>query len=225
MAWTLSDQRRLRTWLAAVVAGGVIGYGYIFVIAPWTPMRVHGPMAVEALKGFRVGMLIAGLAVGFELYGMRTVIGDWLRRLSFVSAFVLREAMLIAMVVVSLVLNSLLSRWMQGDEPIFHYPLESLLIDAAFSFAVCGLVLFVIQMRHLIGPRTLTNILLGRYHRPIKELKRSACSFSSTCGSPPGLPPRSAMNGSTLCFPASLRMPTARSSITAARCIPMSATR
>jgi adenylate cyclase len=24
-------------------------------------------------------------------------------------------------------------------------------------------------MRHLIGPRTLTNILLGRYHRPIKE--------------------------------------------------------
>ena len=169
MAWTLSDQRRLRTWLAAVVAGGVIGYGYIFVIAPWTPMRVHGPMAVEALKGFRVGMLIAGLAVGFELYGMRTVIGDWLRRLSFVSAFILREAMLIAMVVVSLVLNSLLSRWMEGDEPIFHYPLESLLIDAAFSFAVCGLVLFVIQMRHLIGPRTLTNILLGRYHRPIKE--------------------------------------------------------
>jgi len=29
-----------------------------------------------------------GLAVGFELYGMRTSIGGWLRRLSFVPAII-----------------------------------------------------------------------------------------------------------------------------------------
>jgi adenylate cyclase len=169
MAWSVSDQRRLRTWLAAVVLGALVGYGYIFIISPWTPMSGHEPMVVEAFRGARAGMLIAALAVGLEVYGMRTALGDWLRRLSFVPAFIVREAILVAIVVVSLVLNATLSRWMEGDEPIFHYPLGALLIDAIFSFAVCGLVLFFIQMRHLIGPRTLANILLGRYHRPIKE--------------------------------------------------------
>jgi adenylate cyclase len=169
MVWTLSDRRRLRTWLVAVVLGGLVGYGYIFVISPWTPMDAGTPMAIQAFKGFRTGMLIAALAVGFELYGMRTAIGDWLRRLSFVPAFIIREAILVAAVVVSLMLNSVLSRWMEGNEPIFHYPLNALLVDTTFSFAVCGLVLFFIQMRNLIGPRTLANILLGRYHQPIKE--------------------------------------------------------
>ncbi len=169
MALSVSDQRRLRTWLAAVVLGALIGYGYIFVMAPWTPMNPNEPMAREALKGFRTGMLIAALAVGFELYGMRTIIGDWLRRLSFVAAFIVREAILVAIVVASLVINVAFSRWLEGSEPIFHYPLRGLLIDTAFSFAVCGLILFFIQMRHLIGARTLTNILLGRYHRPIRE--------------------------------------------------------
>lgn len=169
MAWSVSDRRRLRTWLVAVLLGGLVGYGYMFVMHPLTLMDSGGPTTVEALKGFRTGMVIAGLAVGFELYGMRTGIGSWLRQLSFVPAIVVREAILATIVVVSLVLNAAVSRWIDGEQPIFHYPLQNLLIDAAFSFAVCGLILFVIQMRHLIGARTLTNILLGRYHRPIRE--------------------------------------------------------
>ncbi len=169
MAWSVSDQRQLRTWLAAVLLGGLAGYGYMFIMYPLMPMTSRMPTPVEALKGFRAGLLIAALAVGFELYGMRTAGGRWLRQLSFLPAFIVREAVLASIIVVSLLLNAALSRWMDGDEPIFHYPLESLLIDAAFSFAVCGLILFFIQMRHLIGARTLTNILLGRYHRPVRE--------------------------------------------------------
>lgn len=169
MALSVSDRRRLRTWLAAVVLGALVGYGYIFVIAPWTPMNPDRPVALEAFKGFRTGMLIAALAVGFELYGMRTVIGDWLRRLSFVPALIVREAILVAIVVSSLMINAAISRWLEGNEPIFHYPLRGLLIDTAFSFAVCGLILFFIQMRHLVGARTLANIIIGRYHRPIRE--------------------------------------------------------
>jgi adenylate cyclase len=114
-------------------------------------------------------MVIAGLAVGFELYGMRTAIGSWLRRLSFIPAFLVREAILATIIVASPLLNVALSRWLDGERPTMSYPLHDLLIDAAFSFAVCGLILFVIQVRQLIGTRTLTNILLGRYHRPIRE--------------------------------------------------------
>jgi adenylate cyclase len=169
MAWSVSDRRRLRTWLAAVLIGGLVGYGYMFVMHPLMLMDSGKPTIDEALKGFRTGMVIAGLAVGFELYGMRTTIGSWLRQLSFISAFVVREAVLAIIIIVSLVLNAALSRWIDGEQPILHYPLHNLLIDAVFSFAVCGLILFVIQMRQLIGARTLTNILFGRYHRPVRE--------------------------------------------------------
>jgi class 3 adenylate cyclase len=169
MTWTLSDFRRLRTWLVAVVLGGLIGYGYMLAMLPFMGMAIDEPAAFKALNGVRTGMVIAGLAVGFELYGMRTRLGAWLRRLSFVAAFAIREAILLAVVVLSLVLNAAFSRWIEGAEPIFIYSPRALLIDSAFSFAVCGLILFFIQMGHLIGARTLANILLGRYHRPVRE--------------------------------------------------------
>ena len=168
MAWSLSDRRRLRTWLAAVLFGGLVGYAYVLVMGPLRLMD-HEPSAGEALRGFRAGMIIAGLAVGFELYGMRTRFGDWLRRFSFIPAFLLREAILAILIVTGLLFNMELSHWLGGERQTMSYPLHDLLVDAAFSFAVCGLILFVIQMRQLIGARTLTNILVGRYHRPIRE--------------------------------------------------------
>jgi adenylate cyclase len=167
MAWSLSDRRRLRTWLAATAIGGLVGYGYMFVMRPL--MDSQQPTFGETLNGARTGAVIAGLAVGFDLYGMRTALGAWLRRRSFIPALAVREAILALIVVLSLELNGILSRWIAGERPLFHYPLHALLVDAVFSFLVCGLVLFAIQMRHLIGARTLTNILLGRYHRPIRE--------------------------------------------------------
>jgi adenylate cyclase len=149
--------------------GGLVGYGYMFVMPPLMDTHVAEPTAREALKGLRTGMVIAGLAVGFELYGMRTAIGDWLRRLSFLPAFLIREAILAGIVIISLILNAAFSRWLEGAPALFDYHPRALLIDFVFSFVVCGLVLFVIQMRHLIGARTFANILLGRYHQPIQE--------------------------------------------------------
>ena len=114
-------------------------------------------------------MTVAGLAVGFELYGMRGLPGRLLRRLSFAPAFLVREGILTLLVVVALVFNSVLSRWLEGEQPLFAYPLRELAIDTAFSFAIIGMILFVLQARRLIGARTLNNILLGRYHQPVRE--------------------------------------------------------
>lgn len=170
MAWSISDRRRMGTWLGATLFGGLVGYGYMFVMPPlMDPVHVGEPTVHEALKGFRTGAVIAGLAVGFELYGMRTALGDWLRRLSFLPAFLVREAMLAVIVLVSLLLNAALSRWVEGAPALFDYQPQALFVDFVFSFVVCGLVLFVIQMSHLIGARTLTNLLMGRYHQPVRE--------------------------------------------------------
>ena len=169
MAWRVSDRRRFTTWLAATVLGGLVGYAYVYIAGPMMFLPSSDPAAAQAFRGFRVGIMIAGLAVGFELYGMRTRLGAWLRGLSFLPAFLLRGVILATIIVTSLSLNVVFSRWLAGAQPIFHYPVRDLLIDAIFSFAVSELVLFVIQMRQLIGARTLTNILLGRYHRPVRE--------------------------------------------------------
>src|SRR5437763_4685973 len=118
---SVSDRRRLRTWLAAVLLGGLVGYAYTFVMGPLMLMHQEEPSPGEALKGFRVGMVIAGLAVGFDLYGMRTVIGSWLRRLSFIPAFLVREAILATIIVASLLLNVVLSRWLDGERPLVSY--------------------------------------------------------------------------------------------------------
>jgi adenylate cyclase len=159
MNWSVSDRRRLTTWLAMVFLGGLAGYFYV---------RVMYPMG-EPLGGLRTGLVISGLAFGFELYGMRALPGRWLRRLSFAPSFLAREAVLTILVVAALVFNAALTRWLEGKQPIFHYALRDLAIDSAFSFLVIGFFLFVLQARRLIGARTLTNILLGRYHRPVKE--------------------------------------------------------
>src|SRR5437762_11940524 len=117
MAWSISDRRRLRTWLAAVFLGGLVGYAYTLVMGPLMLMHPGEPSAGEALKGFRVGMVIAGLAVGFDLYAMRTAIGCWLRRLSFIPAFLVREAILATIIKASLLLNVALSRWLDVERP------------------------------------------------------------------------------------------------------------
>lgn len=170
MAWSISDRRRLGTWLGAVLFGGLVGYGYMFVMPPlMDPAHIGEPTAREALNGFRTGAVISGLAVGFELYGMRTAVGAWMRRLSFLPAFLVRELILAAIIVASLVLNVAVSRWIEGAPALFDYHPRALFIDFVFSFVVCGLLLFVIQVRHLIGARTLANLLMGRYHQPIRE--------------------------------------------------------
>jgi hypothetical protein len=79
------------------------------------------PGAGEALRGFRAGMIIAGLAVGFELYGMRTRFGDWLRRFSFIPAFLLREAILAILIVTGLLFNMELSHWLDGERQTMGY--------------------------------------------------------------------------------------------------------
>ena len=133
MAWSISDRRRLGTWLGAVLFGGLVGYGYMFVMPPlMDPAHVGEPTAREALKGFRTGAVIAGLAVGFELYGMRTALGSWLRRLSFLPAFLIREAILAGVVIISLLLNAAFSRWVEGAPTLFAITRER------FSSILCS---------------------------------------------------------------------------------------
>ena len=49
-----------------------------------------------------------------------------------------------------------------------------------YSLGMSALVVFVLRLRDLIGPRLFTSLLVGRYHRPTKE-EESFC-FSTCAG-------------------------------------------
>lgn len=150
--------------MLAAVLGGLIGAAYVAVMFP-----AGEPGNVRPWRGFRTGATIMTLTLGFEFFIVGGVFGRWLSRLPIALSFLVREAVLTLLVVIGLVANAALSHYVDGDEPILHYPLRQLAIDTAFAFVATGFVLFVLQMRRLIGPRTFTNILLGRYLRPVRE--------------------------------------------------------
>lgn len=148
----------------AVLLGGLIGAGYVAAF--------YSPEGIEAgrlWRGFRAGLIISSLTLGFELFVMRGPFGHRLAQLRVIASFAIRELILTGLVVSGLILNMAYSRWSDGLEPVLHYPLEQLVLDTLFSFVVTGLVLFVLQMRQLIGRRTFFNLLLGRYIRPVRE--------------------------------------------------------
>ncbi|MGE0210920.1 MAG: adenylate/guanylate cyclase domain-containing protein [Parvibaculaceae bacterium] len=164
MQMSLGTRRRLATYFVATLAGGFIGMAYVAVA-----YSEHGIEAFMLWRGFRAGLTISTLTLGFEMFVMRGAVGRKLARLRVASSLIIRELVLTALLMLGLFVNMSYSRWLDGVDPVFYYPPGQLVMDTAFSFIVTGLVLFVLQMRQLIGRRTFFNLLLGRYIRPVKE--------------------------------------------------------
>lgn len=164
MRLSISTRRKIATFVVAVVVGGLIGAAYVSVMFP-----AGDPGRVLPSRGFRTGMTVVGLTLGFEFFLVRGAFGRWLARKPIAASFAIREVVLTLLVILGLVANVALSRYLDGNAPILHYPLRQLAVDTAFTLVVVGILVFTLQMRRLIGPRTFFNILVGRYLRPVRE--------------------------------------------------------
>ncbi len=164
MRLSVSERRRLLTFIVVVLLSGLIGAAYVLAM-----YSDGGPQTANPWRGFRAGLTISTLALGFELFLMRGGFGRWIARLRLWVGLLIRELILTSLIVLGLVANVILSRFQDGEEPLLFYPWRQLGIDFAFAFIVTGSILFVLQMRQLIGRRTFANILLGRYIRPVRE--------------------------------------------------------
>jgi len=124
----------------------------------------------EFENGLRNGALIGGALVAFDLFYVQEPRGAWLRRASFAFGILGRATLYVLIIVAILSLNRLIFGLLYGFErsglDYFGLPL---LRDSAFAFLVFLAISFVLQMRRVIGARTLTSLLLGRYHRPVRE--------------------------------------------------------
>lgn len=160
---TRSQQERFAVWLTVAVAGGLIGYVYTALSYP-----VAGTDAASPLRGMRAGLMIAAATSWFEIFAMRGSVGRWLKALPLGVSLVVRTLIHTAMIAAILQINVRIVSLSNSDfSGIYRF--QDLVRDVAFSLATMSAVLFVIQMRQLVGPRTFRSLLTGRYHQPQRE--------------------------------------------------------
>jgi len=165
----ISRWTRTRLQIVAVVAAiaGLCG-----VTIGWLLSHVEGfvydfaEIENSARNGLTVGALLAAVDV-FYVQGPR---GAWLRRLSFSRAVLIRAALFTAIIVATFAFNRLLFGLLHGFERSgLDYFGRPLLRDTIIAFVVFLVISEFLQMRRVIGGRTLSALLLGRYHRPVRE--------------------------------------------------------
>jgi adenylate cyclase len=124
----------------------------------------------EFENGLRNGATIGAALITFELFYVQEPRGAWLRRASFAFGILDRATLYALIIALILALNRLIFGLLHGFErsglDYFGLPW---LRDTVFVFVVFLAISFVLQMRRVVGGRVLTSLLLGRYHRPVRE--------------------------------------------------------
>jgi adenylate cyclase len=151
---------RFRLWLVASLISAAAGAGYVAILSAVENEEI-APLAL--LRGAVYGTIIGGGVIAFHLYFVQAEAGAWLRRLSFPVSLVFRLVAAMLIMGVGLWLGYLLF------QPPFSWRWDWFGRDLAFSFAVMLALIFVIQVRRLVGGRVLGNFVFGRYHRPVRE--------------------------------------------------------
>ena len=162
--WTWT---RLQIVAAVAVIGGCVG-----VVISWLLSHIHNhPYDFpEFENGLRNGVTLGAALAAVDLLYVQGPRGAWLRRLGFGRTLLARAGLFTAIIVASFALNRLIFGLLHGFErsglDYFGLPW---LRDILLAFVVFLVISEFLQMRRVIGGRTLTNLMLGRYHRPVRE--------------------------------------------------------
>jgi adenylate cyclase len=166
---TISRWTRTRLQIVAVVAAIA---ALAAVTIGWLRSHVEGFVYdfAELENGVRNGITVGALLAAVDLLYMQGPRGAWLRRLSFGRAVLIRALLYTAIIIASFTLNRLIFGLLHGFErsrlDYFGLPL---LRDTILAFVIFVVISEFLQMRRVIGGRTLNALLLGRYHQPVRE--------------------------------------------------------
>jgi adenylate cyclase len=162
--WT---RTRLRIVAVVVAIGGAVG-----LVISWLLSRIHDhPYDFAELEnGVRNGLTVAGALAAVDLLYVQGPRGAWVRRLGFGRTILARACLFTAIIVAIFALNRLIFGLLHGFERSgFDYFGLPLLRDTVLTFVIFLAISEFLQMRRVIGGRTLNSLLLGRYHRPVRE--------------------------------------------------------
>ena len=159
--------RGTKFFFTVLGAGALIGL-IISALAAAIENRPYGLPIMET--GVRTGLTISFLFWTYIVFVEKSRFGQFLERRSFIVSAVVRATLFMLLILAGLIANNLIQGQLYGAPAWPDYYLDGgLLRDAAFSFAFTMAVIFVNDVASLVGPRVLTNIVLGRYHHPVRE--------------------------------------------------------
>lgn len=204
--------------MAAIgVVSAAVGAAHAWLLSHLVPFAYDW---AEFENGLRNGAVIGASLVALDRFHIQEHRGAWVRRAGFAFGIIDRATLYALLITAILALNRLIFGLLHGFErsglDYFGLPL---LRDILFSFFVFLVISFVLQMRRVIGGRTLTNLMLGRYSRPVREER-----LWSTSRARPGWPSGWVMSARMPSSRARSSTSISRSRSTAARSTAMSAT-
>lgn len=159
-------RRRISLWVSIVIFCGVVSILYSLMLSKIVPFEwsiKHGMIA------FRTGILISGVSAALEVFYFPNRAGVWLRRMPFILSLFLHLLIQFLVIFTGLLVTRELSAFMWGPDPIDLWGGGAFIRDMVFGSILLGVSFIFLQMRSLIGGRTLRNFLLGRYNKPKKE--------------------------------------------------------
>ena len=162
--WTLT---RLQIVAAVAAIAGLVG-----VTIGWLISHVEGYVYdfAEIENSVRNGLTVGALLAAADVFYVQGPRGAWLRRLSFGRTVLIRAVLFTAIIALTFAFNRLIFGLLHGFErsglDYFGLPLMR---DTILCFVIFLAISEFLQMRRVIGGRTLNALLLGRYHRPVRE--------------------------------------------------------
>jgi len=157
-------RNRLHLFLILIAVSALIGavYGAILDVVIRSELT-----PASLLRGAMRGVIIGGVVWSFEIYLNYCPLGARLRRAPFVTSFVLRSvASTVVLMAAIIASRAILSN--RGHSMELWLSI-GFLRDTGVALLVVSALHFVAQVRRIVGARVLTNMILGRYHRPVAE--------------------------------------------------------
>ena len=155
-------KRKLRLLACMFVVGALAGIGYGVYLSYAARFELT-PLSLA--KAGLHGAILLFLWWAFQTYLVDGPVGAPLRRLPFAVRLVAVASGSTAVIVAGLFLGVPFDRYHALDS-WFPY---NFLRDLAFVLVLTHTVHFVLQVRRIVGGRVLANLVLGRYHRPVRE--------------------------------------------------------
>ena len=149
-------ERHIRRVTSVVIASAVAGLTYALIQGYSTVASI----ATAIGHGVAISLTLSI----FEVFVQTGAARDWVRRLPFTVSFLLRSAIYAAVILaVQVAFIKIRSGSIGPDRPPEFWN------AAAFSAIASIAVNFVVEISNLLGRRTFSNFLTGRYHNPVEE--------------------------------------------------------
>mgnify|MGYP000185701617 CR=1 FL=1 len=161
-AWINSDVLQRIGFVALITLfSAVFGEAYSAIF--------YGTENDDLYQGGRTGATIGLLTSLFEVFYVRSMRKSWIRRLAFLPGLVVRILIITFIVRLALVGNEAITQMVRGQPIGLDREVGGEIRDTVISL---GLVLFFLvqfQFTSIIGFKRFSNLLAGRYFKPVEE--------------------------------------------------------